>query len=115
MAPAPRPRGIASRQSHGKPGATAKPASAAAVSAVETAVGNYLQSVCQAWGDLDSSGLPNYSSVVYVSRVLAAIIGVSGVVNAANVKLNGAAQDITLTETGTTQQVPAMGTVTLSE
>lgn len=38
MAPAPRPRGAASRHSHGKPGATAKPSSAAAVSAVETAV-----------------------------------------------------------------------------
>ena len=38
MAPAPRPSGIASRQSHGKPGAAAKPSSAAAVSAVETAV-----------------------------------------------------------------------------
>ena len=84
-------------------------------SAVETAVGNYLQSVCQTWGDLDSSGLPNYSSVVYVARVLAAIIGVSGVVNASNVQLNGAAQDITLTETGTTQQVPQLGTVTLSD
>ena len=43
------------------------------------------------------------------------MIGVTGVVNATNVQLNGAAADMTLTEDGTTQQVPVIGTVTLTE
>ena len=73
----------------------------------------YLESICRQWGDLDSSGLPNYASIVYLSRVISTIVGVQGVVNATDVTLNGQAQDITLTETGTTQQVPQMGTVTL--
>ena len=84
-------------------------------SGVETAVSTYLQSVCQAWGDLDSSGLPNYAASVYLSRVTAAMLGVAGVVNATNVELNGSSADIVLTQTGQTQQVPAIGTVTLSE
>ena len=80
---------------------------------VEEAVAAYLESICRQWGDLDSSGLPNYASIVYLSRVISTIVGVQGVVNATDVTLNGQAQDITLTETGTTQQVPQMGTVTL--
>ena len=42
-------------------------------------------------------------------------MGVTGVVNATNVQLNGGTADLTLTENGTTQQVPVMGTVTLTE
>ena len=82
---------------------------------VETAFQNYIQSVSETWGDLDSSGLPNYSCIVYLSRVISTLVGVTGVVSAADVTLNGAAQDVTLTETGATQEVPQMGTVTLSE
>ena len=45
----------------------------------------------------------------------AAIVGVAGVVNATNVQLNGGTADLLLTETGETQQVPVIGTVTLNE
>ena len=46
--------------------------------------------------------------------MISAILSVPGVVNAASVTLNGAAQDLQLVETGQTQQVPVLGEVTLS-
>ena len=56
-----------------------------------------------------------YEANVYLARITAAIVGVTGVVNATNVQLNGGTADLTLTENGTTQQVPVIGTVTLTE
>ena len=56
-----------------------------------------------------------YAANVYLARITAAIVGVTGVVNATGVQLNGGAADLTLTETGASQQVPITGTVTLSE
>ena len=56
-----------------------------------------------------------YSANVYTARVSAAIITAEGVVNVTNVQLNGAADDLILTETGERQQVPVVGTVTLHE
>lgn len=82
--------------------------------AVEAAVEAYLLSVRQAWATpVGETGL-DYAADVYVARVTAAIVGVTGVVNATNVQINGAGNDLSLTETGTTQQVPILGTVTLS-
>ena len=51
---------------------------------------------------------------MYLARITAAIVGVTGVVNATNVQLNGGTADLILTESGTTQQVPVLGTVSLS-
>lgn len=56
-----------------------------------------------------------YAADVYLARITAAIVGVAGVVNATNVQLNGGTADLVLTENGTTQQVPVIGTVTLTE
>lgn len=82
---------------------------------VETSIEAYLLSVRQAWGNQLGTTTVEYTADVYLSRVTAAIVGTTGVVNATNVQLNGSATDLILTETGTTQQVPVMGTVTLSE
>ena len=82
---------------------------------VETAMGNYLQGIVEAWDTNVSATGVAYSADVYVARVTAALVGVTGVVNATNVQLNGGTSDLTLTETGTTQQIPVLGTVTLSE
>lgn len=82
--------------------------------AVEATIEAYLLSVRQEWATpVGETGL-DYAANVYVARVTAAIVGVTGVVNATNVQINGAATDLELTETGTTQQVPILGTVTLS-
>lgn len=82
---------------------------------IENALKAYLLSVRQDWSANTSATGVSYAANVYLARVIAAMIGVDGVVNATNVQLNGAAADLILTETGTTQQVPVLGTVTLSE
>ena len=54
-------------------------------------------------------------AILLAAEVTAAILSVEGVVNAAEIQLNGSASDLILTETGAAQQVPVLGTVTLHE
>lgn len=82
---------------------------------IEDAVEAYMLTVRQGWSANTSSSGVSYAADVYLSRITAAIVGVTGVVNATDVEINGAAADLTLTQSGTTQQVPITGTVTLSE
>jgi uncharacterized phage protein gp47/JayE len=82
---------------------------------IEEAIGAYLLGIRQKWGTPVTAGGIEYSANVYRAQVIAAIVGSSGVLNATDVKLNAAEADIILTETGTVQQVPKMGTVTLVE
>ena len=81
---------------------------------IEDAIETYLLSVRQAWDENTSSSAVVYAADVYIARITAAIVGVTGVVNATNVQLNGGVSDLILTESGTTQQVPVLGAVTLS-
>lgn len=81
---------------------------------VEAALEEYLLSVRKGWGDPASTAEVLYSADVYLSRVTAAIIATQGVVNVTGLTLNGSAADLTLTESGATQQVPVLGTVTLN-
>ena len=82
---------------------------------IEAAIEAYMLTVRQGWATNTSSTGVAYSANVYLSRVLAAIVGVTGVENATDVQLNGGTADLILTETGASQQVPITGTVTLSE
>ena len=82
---------------------------------VEQQIENYLLSVRQEWDTNVSQTGVQYAANVYVSRVISAIVNATGVVNVMSLTLNGGDADITLTETGVTQQIPVMGTVTLSE
>ena len=79
---------------------------------IEAALGEYLTEIRSEWGIADPSDPTVYISNVYVSRLVAAILGVAGVTN---VSVTSPAADITLTENATTQQVPVLGTVTLTE
>ena len=81
---------------------------------IEDAIEAYLLTVRQAWDTNTSTTSVVYEANVYLARITAAIVGVTGVVNATNVQLNGGTADLTLTENGTTQQVPILGTVTLT-
>lgn len=81
---------------------------------IQDAIEAYLLTVRQAWDTNTSSTSVVYAADVYLARITAAIVGVTGVVNATNVQLNGGTADLTLTESGTTQQVPVIGTVSLS-
>lgn len=80
---------------------------------VEAAVENYLLSVRQEWATPDADRLTSYSCWVYLARMVSAILAVPGVVNAAEVTLNGGTEDLQLVETGQIQQVPVIGGVTL--
>ena len=82
---------------------------------VEQQIENYLLSVRQEWDTNVSPTGVQYAANVYVARVTAAIVGATGVVNVQSLTLNGGTADITLTETGTVQQIPVKGTVSLSE
>lgn len=84
-------------------------------SAVEAAIEAYMLTVRQSWGNNVGTTNVEYAADVYVARVIAAILTVPGVVNATSVQLNDGTSDLILTETGTAQQVPVTGTVTLSE
>ena len=82
---------------------------------VEEAIEAYLLTIRQAWATNISPSGVEYAANVYLSRITAAIVSVIGVVNATGVQLNGGTSDLVLTETGTVQQVPVIGTVTLHE
>ncbi len=81
---------------------------------IEDAIAAYLLSVRQGWDKNVSASGVAYAADVYIARVTAAIVGVQGVVNAAGITLNGVSADLTLTQSGTIQQVPVLGAVTLS-
>lgn len=81
---------------------------------VEAALENYLLEIRKEWDTPVGSVGVDYAAAVYVARVISAIVSVPGVANATGVQLNGGTADLTLTETGATQQVPTLGTVTLS-
>lgn len=82
---------------------------------IEEAIEAYLLTVRKEWDTNTSTTGVAYAADVYLARITAAIVGVAGVVNATNVQLNGGTADLVLTENGTTQQVPVIGTVTLTE
>lgn len=84
------------------------------IQAVEDAIDAYIKSAAQTWGQELVGYVVQYDVIVYLSRVIAAITGVDGVVNVTGVTLNGSAADVTCTETDALQEVPQLGTVTIS-
>lgn len=80
---------------------------------IEQAIEAYFLEVRQKWGSPITSNTVEYSAIVYGSRVSVAAISVDGVLNA-TVLLNGQA-DIISTENGTLQELPILGTVTITE
>lgn len=79
---------------------------------IKNAITNYIQSLRQAWANANE--LNQYSCEVFVSRITAAIISVTGVANVTDIALNGEPSDITLIESGAVQQLPALGEVILN-
>ena len=79
---------------------------------VETALAEYVHSLKVSWAD--SNNLNDYACDVFVAKVTATLISVNGIANVSDVKLNGATQDITLTQTGAVQQLPKLGGVVLN-
>ena len=81
---------------------------------IKEALSEYIMGICKNWGNPTVAGGIEYTANIYLAQVIAAIIGVTGVLNATGVKINGSAQDVILTETGQTQQLPQIGTVSIN-
>ena len=79
---------------------------------VEQAIEAYMVELRHDWATPNEFN--EYALSVYASRITAAIVGVPGISNVTNVRLNGTAADITLQQTGQKQQIPVKGTVTLN-
>lgn len=79
---------------------------------IKTVLASYIQSLRASWADATDSNV--YNCDVFIARVSAAIVNVSGVANVSDVLLNGAAEDIILTQTGQVQQLPKLGEVTMN-
>lgn len=83
-------------------------------SAIEAALEAHMLSVRQSWDTNISTTGFEYAANIYRAQIIAAIVGVTGIVNATNVAINGAAADISLPQTGEAQSVPVLGSVTLT-
>ena len=83
--------------------------------AIEEAIAAYLLEAASTWGAALITHKVSYTVIVYVARIIAAILSVEGVENVSNLTLNGDTADITLTETAALQQIPALGTVVVHE
>lgn len=81
---------------------------------IESRLSQYVESVAADWAKPLGTVQIQYGADIYLSKILAAIVGVTGVANATNILINDEAADLILTENGTTQEIPVMGTVTLT-
>lgn len=81
---------------------------------IRAAVAEYIHSVAEDWGKALVSNRISYPVTVYASRIIYAILTVPEVASVADLTINGAAGDLTLTETAALQQVPVLGEVTLN-
>ncbi len=73
----------------------------------------YMQELRQHWGEGTAEN--DYTQYVYLSRVTAIVMGISGVEAVNNVKLNSQAQNFIIPSTSTAQYLPALGSVILNE
>lgn len=80
---------------------------------IEEAIESYLLGLRKVWGIADD--LNNYALAVYIARINAAILGVAGIANVTGTTINGLASDLVLIQDATTQELPVLGTVIVSE
>lgn len=79
---------------------------------IEDSINEYTQEIRSSWGTKVGD---SYNKTIYVSQILAKILSVDGVENVTNVQINSSTNDLVLVENGTTQQIPKLGIVTLTE
>lgn len=81
---------------------------------IEQHISDYLHEVCETWGNPLKSFTVSYSVMVYIARIIYAVLQIPEVVNMTNVTVNGSGSDLMLTETPELQQVPVLGTVVIN-
>lgn len=80
---------------------------------IEKKLEEYFASLRKDWGVLDGTS-HDYNLTVHTSRIIVAVLGITGVANVSNIKINGIEGDYSLTETGELQVLPILGTVTIN-
>lgn len=80
---------------------------------IKDAIEEYLLQLRKEWGLADE--LNNYSLAIYIARINMVILSVSGVANVTDITINENAQDLTLIQNATTQQLPVLGEVSITE
>ena len=83
--------------------------------AIKEQIEAYIATVRNSWGSALTAHQISYPVTVYAARIIYAILNVPEVVNVTNLTINGSSGDLSLTETSALQQVPVVGTITLSE
>ena len=81
---------------------------------IEEKIAEYLHEVCGTWGEPLKTYTVSYPVMVYVARIIYAVLQISSVVNMTNVLINGSPNDLELTETAELQQIPVLGTVVIN-
>lgn len=81
---------------------------------IEEKISEYLHEVCGTWGEPLKTYTVSYPVMVYVARIIYAVLQISSVVNMTNVLINGSPNDLELTETAELQQIPVLGTVVIN-
>lgn len=82
---------------------------------VEEKLETYMESIRKNWSDPISQSTVSYAAPIYRAQIIAAMIGVTGIINASNVLINGEDKDLMLEQSGELQQLPVLGGVTLNE
>lgn len=71
----------------------------------------YIKQLQDNWSD----GSGEYQTIVYYNQILSAAISAEGVLNVATCTVNGATEDITVTQSRDLQYIPFLGTLEVSE
>ena len=83
--------------------------------AAQVSIQNYINECCKSWGTMGSWDLATYSLRVYINKIAGILNTLDGVLVADSTQINGQNEDVVLTENSTTQQVPILSSVILTE
>lgn len=73
----------------------------------------YFSQLRKEWGVLDTT-THSYNLTIYTTRLIVALLGITGITNVTDIRINGAVGDYSLVETGEQQMLPILGTVTIN-
>ena len=79
---------------------------------IKKAIADYFYRLRTEWDEENNYG--QYFLTVYRAQILAAVMAIPGIANVYNLTLNGTDADISLEQTGDTQQIPEVGTIVVN-
>lgn len=81
---------------------------------VEKKIAEYINKSRESWGDALKGQKIEYVVAIYISKIIAVILTIPAIINVTGVTVNGSSQDLLLTETAFSQQVPTLGKVVIN-